>query len=376
MYIDMDRAKGWVPAYYCHCWDSPKGTLLILNLGTRCRLKSQTVQNLFTLCYRKVYNLSMHKLIVDDSDTGKRIDNVVTKRLVGFRPELEISRSLIQDMIQNGWILLNGEVVKVSHRVKNGDIIEIDYGQLEKASFLERDKKIPKGEDIQLEIIYEDSDILVVNKPAGMVVHPACGNYSGTLVNALLNYPGFPKDLDVKNSMLRPGIVHRLDKDTSGIILIAKTRIAHRKLSRQLKNRTIVKKYIAVVKGIVELDEGVINAPISHSKKDRRRMVVDEEGKESITYYRVVIRDKEKNFTVLEVEPKTGRTHQIRVHLSHIGHPILGDVFYNGPAIPELSRQALHAKSIRFIHPTKNTLMELTAAIPFDLKRFLYRLRF
>jgi len=170
---------------------------------------------------------------------------------------------------------------------------------------------------------------------------------------------------------MRPGIVHRLDKDTSGIMLVAKTGAAHRRLSNQLKNRTVTKKYLAIVKGMVSLDEGIINAPISHDKKDRRRMAIDEEeGKESITHYKVLKRNKDRRFTVLEVRPKTGRTHQIRVHLSHVGHAILGDTMYNGPVVEGLSRQALHASSIKFIHPATNKPMELSANLPPDLLTF------
>ncbi len=313
----------------------------------------------------------MYELIVKQEDNGKRIDNVTTKNMVALRPELEISRSLIQKMIDKGEILLNGDIVKPGYKVKRDDKIEINLEVLEKETLIESDKKIPKPEKLPLDIIYEDDDLLVVNKPAGMVVHPACGNYSGTLVNALLDYPGFltkfnaPRDTKDEKHTLRPGIVHRLDKDTSGIMLVAKTGHAHRKLSKQLKNRTVTKKYIALVKGIVNLDEGVINKPISHDKKNRRKMSIDEEGKESITYYRVIKRNKEKNFTVLEVTPKTGRTHQIRIHLSYIGHPVLGDALYNGPVVEGLHRQALHAKSIRFIHPTKNTPMEFSVEAPF-----------
>ncbi len=315
----------------------------------------------------------MHKLIVKEEDKGKRIDNVTTKNMVSFKPDLEISRTLIQKMIEKGEILLNGSSVKPGHKVKRDDEITIDLEKLEKESLLEHDNKIPKPEKLPLNIVYEDDDILVVNKPAGMVVHPACGNYSGTLVNALLNYPGFltefnaPRDTEDEKHVLRPGIVHRLDKDTSGIMLVAKTGQALRNLSRQLKNRTITKKYTAVVKGIVNLDEGIINEPISHDKKNRRKMSIDEEGKESITYYRVIKRNKQKNFTVLEVSPKTGRTHQIRVHLSHIGHPVLQDILYNGPVVEGLQHQALHAKSIKFIHPTKNTSMEFSVEAPFSL---------
>lgn len=317
----------------------------------------------------------MMELRVKIEDAGKRVDNVTTKYVCVLRPELEVSRIMVQRMIERDGVLLGGKSVKAGYKVKAEDRIEIDMEKLENESFIEHDRKIPRAEKVALDIIYEDDDILVVNKPAGMVVHPACGNYSGTLVNALLNYKGFltefnkPRDTKDEKHVLRPGIVHRLDKDTSGIMIVAKTGVSLRRLSKQLKNRTIVKKYIAVVRGVVDLDEGVIKAPISHDKKDRRRMAIDEEdGKEAITYYRVVKRNKKDNFSVLEVRPKTGRTHQIRIHLLHIGHPILGDTLYNGPKVEDLSRQALHAHSISFTHPTKNTLMELTAELPEDIK--------
>lgn len=327
----------------------------------------------------------MYILKVMLEDNGKRIDNVSLKHLAGIKPELEISRTLVQDMIEKGEIFLNSKKVKVSHKVNTGDKIEIDLEKLEKESLAGYDKKIPKAEKLPLDIIYEDKDILIINKPAGMVVHPACGNYSGTLVNALLNYEGFLTDFNkprasnvepgAKNDdhrILRPGIVHRLDKDTSGVMIVAKTGVALRRLSSQLKNRSMTKIYIAVAKGIVSLEEGIIDLPINHDKKNRMKMTIDrDEGKEAVTHYKVISRNKERNFTVLEVAPKTGRTHQIRIHLSHIGHPILGDILYNGPAVQGLSRQALHAKSVIFIHPAKNTQVEFSAKIPCDIKQFL-----
>ena len=320
----------------------------------------------------------MYNFEVTLEDAGKRTDNVSLKHLVGVKPELEISRTIVQDMIDKGDVLLNGKKVKVSHKVNTGDKIEIDLEKLEKESHAEQCKKIPRAEKLPLNIIYEDDDILVVNKPAGMVVHPACGNYSGTLVNALLNYDGFltefnePRDTKDEKHVLRPGIVHRLDKDTSGVMLVAKTGVALRKISSQLKNRTITKKYIAIVKGIIELEEGIIDLPINHDKKNRMKMTIDRyDGKDAVTQYKVLSRNKEKNFTVLEVTPKTGRTHQIRIHFSHIGHPILGDILYNGPLVQGLSRQALHAESISFIHPSKNIQVEFSAEIPSDIKQFL-----
>ena len=319
----------------------------------------------------------MHRLIVSQEDSGKRLDNVATKNMAACNPEWEVSRAIIQKMIEKEEILLNAKPAKSGHKVKTDDAIDIDLASLERSCFADHERRTPRAEKLPLDIIYEDDDILAVNKPSGMVVHPACGNYSGTLVNALLNYPGFltefnePRDTKDKRHILRPGIVHRLDKDTSGIMLVAKNGPALRKLSKQLKNRTITKKYIAIVKGIVDLDEGIVNVPISHDKRNRQRMAVDKEGgKEAVTYYRVLKRDKQKDLTVLEVRPKTGRTHQIRVHLSYIGHPVLGDTLYNGPKTDGLERFALHAKSIAFIHPTKGTSMEFSAKLPPDIEVF------
>ncbi|MFH1478857.1 MAG: RluA family pseudouridine synthase [Candidatus Omnitrophota bacterium] len=320
----------------------------------------------------------MYKLIIDFEDNGKRIDNVATKRMVQLKPELEVSRNIIQRMIEDGDILLGGKKVKSSYKARAGEEINIDLERLEEASKSEKEERTPRPEDLPIDIIYEDDDIILVNKPAGMVVHPACGNYSGTLVNALLNYKGFltdfnkPKDTKDERHIMRPGIVHRLDKDTSGIMLVAKNGPALRKLSKQLKERRVTKKYIAVVRGMIDLDEGIINAPIAHDKKDRMRMAIDlESGKEAITYYKVIKRDKANNITVVEARPKTGRTHQIRLHLLHIGHPVLGDKTYNTSTVKGLLHQALHARSIEFIHPTKNISMEFSCDVPAEIKKFL-----
>ncbi|MFH1782676.1 MAG: RluA family pseudouridine synthase [Candidatus Omnitrophota bacterium] len=320
----------------------------------------------------------MYELIVTLDDNGKRIDNVVTKNIANTRPELAISRSVIQRLIESGDVHLNKKEVKSSHKVKPDDLIEIDEEKLEEESLLEEEGKTPRAEDLPLNIIYEDDDIIVVNKPAGMVVHPACGNYSGTLVNALLNYKGFltdfnkPRKTEDERHVLRPGIVHRLDKDTSGVMIVAKNGPALRKLSKQLKERSMTKKYLAVCRGIIEFDEGIINAPLSHDKKDRRRMAVDiEEGKEAITYFKVLKRDKKKNITIVEARPKTGRTHQIRIHFLHLGYPILGDKMYSTFPSQGLEHHALHARSIEFIHPTKGKKMEFEAELPEELNNII-----
>ncbi len=320
----------------------------------------------------------MHNLVVSPEDNGKRVDNVATKNIVALRPELEISRTIMQRLIEEGHITLNKNPVKVSYKVKEGDTIEIDSNELEKEGLLEKESKTPRAEKVTLDIIYEDSDILVVNKPAGMVVHPACGNYSGTMVNALLNYEGFltdfnkPRETNDQTHVLRPGIVHRLDKETSGVMLVAKTGVSLRRLSNQLKAREVSKVYIAVCRGIIGIDECIINAPIGHDERDRRRMAIDiESGKEAITYIKVIKRDIKENFTVVEARPKTGRTHQIRVHLMHIGHPVLGDKLYNNIPVNELSNHALHALSIKFIHPRTNKEMEFSASLPESLKKYI-----
>ena len=289
----------------------------------------------------------MNKLIIVDEDTTKkRIDAYLSEKE-------EYSRMAIQRLINDGKIIVNGKKIKASYKVQNGDKIKIEE---------EKPKEIElKAQNIPLEVLYEDNDIIVVNKPKGMVVHPANGNPDGTLVNAIM---AICKDsLSGIGGEIRPGIVHRLDKNTSGAIIIAKNDKAHIALSNQLKNHEIKKTYIALVRGIVKENNATINMPIARSKNDRKKMAVDKNGKEAITHFKVLKRfDK---CTLLEVNIETGRTHQIRVHLSHIGYPIIGDdVYSNGKNRWNVKGQCLHAKSLDFKHPITGKLIHIEAPLP------------
>ena len=259
----------------------------------------------------------------------------------------------IQRLINDGKIIVNGKKIKASYKVQNGDKIKIEE---------EKPKEIElKAQNIPLEVLYEDNDIIVVNKPKGMVVHPANGNPDGTLVNAIM---AICKDsLSGIGGEIRPGIVHRLDKNTSGAIIIAKNDKAHIALSNQLKNHEIKKTYFALVRGIVKESNATINMPIARSKNDRKKMAVDKNGKEAITHFKVLKRfDK---CTLLEVNIETGRTHQIRVHLSHIGYPIIGDdVYSNGKNRWNVKGQCLHAKSLDFKHPITGKQIHIEAPLP------------
>ena len=261
-----------------------------------------------------------------------------------------ISRVTIQRLLENGKIKVNGKNVKASYKVQLNDFIEI-----------EKEKPIEiniKPQDIPVEILYEDNDILVVNKPKGMVVHPGNGNIDGTLVNAIM---AICKDsLSGIGGEIRPGIVHRLDKDTSGAIIIAKNDVAHIKLSEMLKNHEIEKTYIAIVRGIVKENEATINMPIARSNNDRKKMAVMKNGKQAITHFKVLKRSAPNDCTLLEIKIETGRTHQIRVHLSYIGHPIIGDeVYSNGKNKWGVKGQCLHAKSLKFRHPITDKEMNI-----------------
>ena len=288
----------------------------------------------------------MKKELIVESEEQKRIDAYISENT-------EYSRTAVQRLIEEEKITVNGKKEKASYKVQNGDRIEIEEEPA-------REIKL-KAQDIPLQILYEDKDIIVVNKPKGMVVHPANGNPDGTLVNAVM---AICKDsLSGIGGEIRPGIVHRLDKNTSGAIIIAKNDKAHINLSEQLKNHEIKKTYIALVRGVVKENNATINMPIGRSKKDRKKMDVDKKGKEAITHFKVLKRYKD--CTLLEINIETGRTHQIRVHLSHIGYPIIGDeVYSNGKNKWNIEGQCLHAKSLDFKHPITGKNMHIEAPIP------------
>jgi len=287
----------------------------------------------------------LEEFIVNE-DSKNRIDAYLAGKT-------EYSRVTIQRLIDEEKITVNGKKTKASYKVQNGDKISI---------IKEEAKEIElKAQDIPLEILYEDKDIIVVNKPKGMVVHPANGNPDGTLVNAIM---AICKDsLSGIGGEIRPGIVHRLDKDTSGVIIIAKNDKAHINLSEQIKNHEVEKTYIALVRGNVKENEATINMPIGRSTKDRKKMAVTKTGKNAVTHFKVISRYN--NYTLLEVKIETGRTHQIRVHLSEIGYPIIGDTVYsNGKNEWGVVGQCLHAKSIKFKHPITGKEMFIEAKLP------------
>lgn len=266
-----------------------------------------------------------------------------------------LSRSFIQKLIKDGRVLVNGRAVKSSYRVEPQD--EVRYSL---PPSVEPDIR---AEDIPLDILYEDRDVIVVNKPKGMVVHPAAGHYSGTLVNALMFHCG--GDLSGINGILRPGIVHRIDKDTTGSVIVCKNDAAHNSIAAQLKAHSINRCYHAVCYGVIKEDEGTIDRPIGRHPTDRKKMAVNEKnGKRAVTHYRVLKRFR--RYTYVECRLETGRTHQIRVHMADIGHPILGDELYApGRRSPfHLEGQTLHAKTLGFVHPASGEYIETDAPLP------------
>ncbi len=296
----------------------------------------------------------MNKYLIDEENQNIRLDKVIST----LNPEL--SRTAIQRLLDKDMIRVNGKVQKASYKVKLNDEIEVEEEIPEDISL--------KAQDIPLDIVYEDNDIIVINKQKGIVVHPANGNPDGTVVNAIMN---ICKDsLSGIGGEIRPGIVHRLDKDTSGLLIIAKNDKAHINMSDQIKDRKVKKTYITLVRGVVKENEATIDMPIGRSTKDRKKMAVTKTGKEAITHFKVLQRyDK---YTLLEVKIDTGRTHQIRVHLSEIGYPVIGDTTYsNGKNEFGVEGQLLHAKYLDFAHPITGKEMHLEAELPEEFMNVL-----
>lgn len=272
----------------------------------------------------------------------------------------DLSRTMIQKLIEEGQIQVNGQNKKISYKVQEGDNITINIPEVKEIGL--------KAQNIPVEVVYEDNDIIVVNKPKGMVVHPANGNLDGTLVNAIM--AKCKESLSGIGGELRPGIVHRLDKDTSGLLIVAKNDKAHIQMSEAIKNREVKKIYIALVRGIVQEDEATINMPIGRSTKDRKKMAVTKNGKEAVTHFKVLKRYP--RYTLLEIKIDTGRTHQIRVHMAEIGHPVVGDMVYsNGKNEFGIEGQMLHAKSLEFKHPITGKQMHLEAELPQYFKEII-----
>lgn len=288
---------------------------------------------------------------VEELEAKTRLDSYIASK------NLDLSRSMIQKLIEDGKITVNEQIQKTSYKVQLEDEIKI---------VIDKPKEIKlEAQEIPLDIIYEDNDILVVNKQKGLVVHPGSGNLDGTLVNAVMAH--CKDSLSGIGGELRPGIVHRLDKDTSGLLIVAKNDKAHINMSEQIKNRKVKKTYIALVRGTIAENEATINMPIGRSTKDRKKMAVSKNGKEAITHFKVLNRytSSKGSYTLLEVKIDTGRTHQIRVHMAEIGHPVVGDMVYsNGKNEFGVVGQCLHAKKLEFCHPITGKEMSFEAPLP------------
>ncbi len=302
--------------------------------------------------------MNSESFIICESENGLRLDKAVSVICD------ELSRSLAQQLIEDGKILVNGEQANKKTVVKIGDEINVCIPEPVNLQV--------EAENIPLDIVYEDEHLLVVNKPKGMVVHPAAGNYNGTLVNALLHHCG--DSLSGINGVIRPGIVHRIDKDTSGLLIVAKNDAAHKGLAEQIKDHSFTRVYKTVVVGNVKDDEGTIDAPIGRHPKDRKKQAVtDKNSKNAITHFKVIKRFN--GFTYLEVKLETGRTHQIRVHMAYRGTPVAGDVVYGNPKKTyQLQGQCLHAAVIGFVHPLTKEYLEFSSDLPQYFKEFLGRL--
>lgn len=300
---------------------------------------------------------TQERIIITENEAGMRAD-------VALAQLLEITRSNMQKLLEEGRAVRGQKVIKSNYRVKAGEEILVNLPEPQPLDV--------QPEDIPLDIIYEDDDVVVVNKARGMVVHPAAGNYNGTLVNALLYHC---KNLSGINGVIRPGIVHRLDKDTSGIMICAKNDSAHLSLSEQIQSKTAQRTYLAVVRGNVKNDSGIIETQIARDKNDRKKMaVVTEGGRQAITEYEVA--ERFGKYTVVKCRLKTGRTHQIRVHMEYLGYPLVGDPKYSPMKTPfAINGQALHSLTLSFTHPRTGERLTFDAPLPEDMKKILTRLR-
>ncbi|MEB7771688.1 RluA family pseudouridine synthase [Kurthia gibsonii] len=295
--------------------------------------------------------------LITAEQKGQRLDKVL-----GALQE-EWSRGQIQTFIDEGHLLVNGEKVKKTYKLKENDEIVVNPPEPEPLEIL--------AEDLNLEIVYEDADVLVVNKPKGMVVHPAPGHTTGTLVNGLMHQV---TDLSGINGVMRPGIVHRIDKDTSGLLMVAKNDLAHESLVQQLVDKSVTRRYIALVHGHIPHDKGTIDAPIGRDKKDRQKMGVVDEGKHAVTHFQVIGRFG-VDYTLVQCRLETGRTHQIRVHMNYIGYPLVGDPKYGPKKTMDIGGQALHAGVLGFVHPRTNEYLEFEAPMPQKFDALLNELK-
>lgn len=285
----------------------------------------------------------MEKILVEENET--RLDSYLSNKL-------DISRSKVKKLIDENKIKVNDKVVKSSYKIKENDLITIEEIKEEEMDI--------KKENIPLEIVYEDDDVIVVNKPNKMVVHPAPGNYSGTLVNALLYHFNSLSDI---NGSIRPGIVHRIDAETTGLLMVAKNNKAHEILAKELEEKKTYRKYVALVHGVIMHDTGTIDAPIGRDENDRKKMkVTDINSKEAITHFKVL--ERYNKATLIELRLETGRTHQIRVHMNYIGYPVVNDPVYGRRKIIDDTGQCLHAKELGFVHPTTGKYMQFTSELP------------
>ena len=302
--------------------------------------------------------MELNDFLVTEEIAGLRLDKAITLLCS------DLSRNSAQQLLESGDILVNGVTCNKKYSVKNGDVISIKFPQPTMLSV--------EAEDIPLDVVYEDEHLLVVNKPKGMVVHPAAGNYTGTLVNALLHHCGV--SLSGINGVIRPGIVHRIDKDTSGLLVVAKNDIAHKGLAEQIKEHSFTRVYNTVVVGNIKDDYGTIDAPIGRHPKDRKKQAVTEKNsKNAITHFEVL--ERFNGFTFLKVKLETGRTHQIRVHMAYRGTPVAGDIVYGNPKKTfGLQGQCLNASTIGFIHPVTGEYLEFTTDLPDYFKDFLRRI--